>query len=206
MAWIHLYEENHPGVIVEMRVDTLARVQEAVVGGSVDIAALDQEPLPYYRGVLTPTQVAQEPIALVVHPGNTVASLSTVVLEEVLAGRIGDWEEVGGAGGPLQVYLLPDSAGVVRYLDQVVLADQGLAPQAIVCASTAALLRTVAGDPGAIGILPLNAVTSQVRLLGVDGLLPSDGGYPWRMPLLLSYGPAAPLQAREFVQYIVRQR
>ena len=206
LTWIRLYEENHPGVVVEMRADTFARVQEAVAGGSVDIAALDQEPLSYYQGVLTATQIADEPIALVVHSGNVIESLSSVVLQEVLAGRVGDWEEIGGVAGPLQVYLLPDSAGAVQYLDQVVLAGQRLAPQAIVCASSASLLRMVEGDSGGIGVLPLNAVTRQVRVLGVDGFLPSDGHYPWRMPLFLSYGPGAPLQAREFVQYIARQR
>lgn len=206
MAWIRHYEENHPGVVVEMRLDTFARVQEALAGGSVDIAALDQEPLPYYHGVLTATRVADEPIAVVVHPGNVVDSLASVVLAQVLAGRVRDWEEIGGPAGPLQVYLLPDSSGAVQYVDRVVLADQRLAPQAIVCASSASLLRAVDGDPGAIGILPFNAVTGQVRILGVDGFFPLATDYPWRMPLFLSYGPAAPLQAREFVQYIGRQR
>lgn len=205
LAWVRLYEANHPGVVVAVRQDTFARVQEAVAGGSVDIAALDQEPLPYYQGVLTLTHIADEPLALVVHPENTVAALSSAVLAQVLAGRVGDWGEIGGAAGPLQVYLLPDTSGAVQYMDRVALAGQRLAPQAVICASSTSLLRAVTNDRGAIGLLPLSAVTGQVHVVGVDGLLPDAAGYPWKMPLFLGYGPAAPPQAREFVQYIGRQ-
>lgn len=204
-AWVGRYEKNHPGVVVEVRSDTLARVQELVAGGSVDIAALDQEPLPYYEGVLTGTVVADEPVAVVIHAGKGVDSLSGAVLTQLLAGRVGDWAEIGGPAGPVQVYLLPESSGVVRYLEDAVMAGERLAPQAIVCASALSLLRAVAADPGGIGVVPFSALTGQGHVLGVEGRFPQDADYPWRMPLFLGYGPAAPLPAREFVQYIDRQ-
>jgi phosphate transport system substrate-binding protein len=203
-GWIALYEDNHPGVALEVRADTFARAQEALVQGTADIALLDQEPLLYYRGMLTATRVAAEPIAVVTHPGNPVAALSSVVLVEVLSGHVGDWSEIGGKAGPVQVYLLPDSAGEVQYLAHTALAGRRLAPQAVVCASAESVLHAVEADPGGIGLLSASAVTSQVAVLRVDDMLPGEAGYPWQMPLFLAYGQASPPQARDFVVYIGR--
>ena len=202
--WIAVYQDNHPGVALEVLPDTLTRVQDSVARGTADIALLDQEPLPYYYGVLTATQVAEEELAVVVHPRNALSSISSVALIEVLAGRVADWGAVGGEAGPLQLYLLPDSSGEVQFLARTALVGRRLAPQAVVCASATSLLRAVADDPSGIGILPSSAVVSQVAVLRVDDLLPGDEGYPWQMPLFLAYGPASPRQARDFCEYIGR--
>ena len=44
--------------------------------------------------------------------------------------------------------------------------------------SSAYVLKVVAKFPGAIGYLPAGQVTSAVKVIAIDGLLPSSAGYP----------------------------
>jgi ABC-type phosphate transport system substrate-binding protein len=201
-GWIARYEATRSAVVIGVRSSTLVGAQGDLAQGSADLAFLDQEPALFYRGVLTSTHVADEPIAVVVNPANPLADLPAVVLAELLSGRVADWSAAGGAPGPVQVYLLPDSAGVVQAFTRLV--DRPLASQAIVCASANSLQRAVGADPSGIGFLPAPSVSSGVAVLRVDGVLPGEAAYPWQMPLFLLHGPASPVQAREFVGFVQR--
>ena len=198
--WIVRYQE--------VRLDTRTEVQQASVGqaqallarGGVDLALLDEQPADVYRGVLTATRVAWEPLAIVVHPHNPLRDISTPALVEVFRGRIADWSLLGGAAGPVNIYTLPASSGTVQSFIGEALAGQELSSQAIVAASVEALLQAIAADPGGIGLVPAGAAGSSA-ILRVDGLLPSDPDYPWRSPLFLVHGPHPSAGAQEFIFY-----
>jgi phosphate transport system substrate-binding protein len=199
--WIDLFQEEHPAITLEVLPSSAAQAQEALAQGQVALAYLDQPPAALYQGVLTATQVASEPIAVLVHPGSPLSDLSRAAISELLSGRVESWGSVGGEDRPVQVYLRPDTAGEVRALAEA-LAGRHLAPQAIICASAESLRQAVARDPGGVGLLPAGDASAQVSVLRVDGARPSEPGYPWQMPLFLVYGPHSPTQAHDFIRFV----
>lgn len=202
--WLALYQARHPEVVVEVVPAGPEEAQEMLVQGQVALAVLDQEPAGRYRGILTATWVVSVPLAVVVHPDNPLRDLSSAAVAEVFRGRVGDWGLVGGEERPLQVHLLPDSSGVVRAFTRQAMAGRPLAPQARVHASPTLLLKALAQDPGGIGLLPAGETTGEVVTLRIDGRLPSEEGYPWRMPLYLLWGPHSPSEAFSFLLFISR--
>jgi len=199
-GWLARYQADHPTIAATIQPMSAARAQEALAQGQVDLALIDQPPAPIYRGVLTATELLREPLAVVVHPANPLHDLPSVAVGELLGGWITNWSQVGGADVPVQVYLLPDSAGEMIALAQTS-AGRRLAPQAIVCSTSDSLQRAIAADPGGVGVLLYSSSQGQVFALSVDGTPPDSPSYPWQMPFFLAYGPATPKQALAFVGF-----
>ncbi len=202
--WLALYQARHPEVVVEVVPAGPEQAQEMLVQGKVTLAVLDQEPAERYRGTLTATLVARVPLAVVVHPDNPLHDLSSAAVAEIFRGRVADWSLVGGRPDPLRLHLLPDSSGVVRAFVREATAGRLLSPQARVHASPALLRQSLGQDPGGIGLLPAGEETEGVAVLRIDGRLPSEEGYPWRMPLYLLWGANSPSEAFSFLLFISR--
>lgn len=200
--WLVFYQARHPEVVLEVVPAGPEQAQEMLSQGKVVLALLDQEPEERYRGVLTATQVVSVPLAVVVHPDNPLRDLSSAAVVEVFSGRVGDWGLVGGEEVPLQVHLLPDSSGVVRAFARQAMAGRPLSSQARVHASPALLRQALLQDPGGIGLLPVGEETEGLVVLRIDGRLPSEEGYPWRMPLYLLWGAKSPSEAFSFLLFI----
>ncbi|MGC9025005.1 MAG: substrate-binding domain-containing protein, partial [Chloroflexia bacterium] len=193
--WLALYQARHPEAVLEIVPAGPKQTQEMLAQGKVALAVLDREMEARYRGILTATWVISVPLAVVVHPDNPLRDLSSAAAVEAFSGRVGDWGLLGGEACPLQVHLLPDSWGVVQAFARQALAGRSLAPQARVHASPALLRQALAQDPGGIGLLPIGETTGEVVSLRIDGRLPSEEGYPWRMPLYLLWGAEVPQEA-----------
>lgn len=201
-TWLALYRNEHSNFETGILVLDAARAQEALAQGKIDLALIDQPPAPAYRGILTATEVAREPLAFIVHPANPLRDVPAVVAADLLSGRVMGWDQVGGADLPVQVYLLPDSTGEMVALTQI-FPGRRLASQAVVCATHDSLRAAVAADPGGIGILPYRFAVGQIAVLRVDGMAPNDPAYPWQVPLFLAHGPAGAERSPAFVRFVL---
>jgi ABC-type phosphate transport system substrate-binding protein len=198
------YQENRSQVLFDLYTRTPVDIQNALAEGTVDLALLDQEPAPFYLGTLTATLVAQQPIAVIVHRENRLSDLSAVSIVEILSGRVGNWNQVGGEGVPVQVYLESASTGALQAFEAEAMGDRRLAPNAIVRSSSESLIAAVAKDTGGIGLLPYTLVNEQVAVLRVDAQAPQEEDYPWHVALYLLYGPASPEEALRFIRFVER--
>ncbi len=201
--WVERYEKDQSFIVVDVISADAMHASENLNAGRIDMAVLDQEIANPYSETLTATLVASEPIAVLVNAGNPLRDLSAPAVAELLSGRIMEWSQVGGTAAPVQVYLEAEPAGEVLAFAAQALPGQRLAPQAIVCSSPAAVLSSIAQDPGALAILPASLVPSDAVQLRVDGLAPGSAGYPWQIPILLVYGPASPTGAHMFIQFVL---
>lgn len=127
-----------------------------------------------------------EPLAVVVSAKFDLKGLSKGELRQAFLG-----EAVKAGGRKLLPLNLSPKGDERQAFDQAVLGmgpeevprfwvDQrirgkGKPPKTIPSAAT--LLRLVAKLPGAIGYVPLSAVTDEVRVVAIDGHAPGDGDY-----------------------------
>jgi phosphate transport system substrate-binding protein len=101
--------------------------------------------------------IALDAIAVIVHPGNRVASLTLDQLKRIFACEITDWSQVGGSGGPIQVYARDAKSGTYDTFKSLVLATSE--PRSELCSKarryedSARLVSDVRGDPNGIGFV-----------------------------------------------------
>src|SRR5262249_38879458 len=95
--------------------------------------------------------IGQDGIAIIVHPDNPATGLSIQQLREIYQGRITNWKEVGGADIEISVVSREDGSGTRAEFEQAVMGDRRTTPNAQVTSSSAAMVQSVAAQPGSIG-------------------------------------------------------
>ncbi|WP_181418568.1 phosphate ABC transporter substrate-binding/OmpA family protein [Pseudoroseicyclus aestuarii] len=142
--------------------------------------------------------IAFDALVPIAAPGQGLRDLTPEDLAEVLAGRITDWQDLGGAALPLTLHLGPEDDGQLQGALLALLGDGELAPDAVRHASAGAVAAAVARDAGGIGLVPFGATdpAEPLALHGGCGLqghaLPetvATADYPLTQPLAL-YLPA----------------
>lgn len=99
--------------------------------------------------------VAIEAIAAIVSPRNPIPALSLRELAGIFSGAVGDWSALGGAPGPIAVYL-PESFGPDSLAASVAPGGFGANVQRL--PREADVAAAVAADPRAIGLTSLTRV------------------------------------------------
>ena len=170
-----------------------------LVDGTADIIFVtspSEEELAYAaeKGVeLTITPVVSEGFVFLVNKANPVDSLTLEQIRDIYAGRITNWQEVGGSDEPIIAFQRPENSGSqTGMLDLVIRADEIMpAPTEKVVAEMGALIDAVASYDNAQNAIGYSYyyyatdmwLNDEVKLLAVDGITPdkttiSDGTYP----------------------------
>ena len=170
-----------------------------LVDGAADIIfvtkpSVDELAYAAEKGVeLVVTPVVSEGFVFLVNKDNPVDTLTLEQIRDIYAGRITNWQEVGGPDEPIMAFQRPENSGSqTGMLDLVVGADEIMtAPTEKVVAEMGALIDAVASydnAQNAIGYSYYYYATDMwlnegVKLLAVDGVAPNketiaDGTYP----------------------------
>ncbi|MFA7303795.1 MAG: phosphate ABC transporter substrate-binding protein [Methanoregula sp.] len=118
------------------------------------------------------TTVAQDGIAVVVNPKNTIQYITLDQIKNIYLGKITKWTEITGAEVPgtnNQIVIVGrDSASGTRsYFDESVLAKTTPAKTMLEKNSNGAVLQTIAQTPGAIGYVSIGFVSNDVKALPI---------------------------------------
>ncbi len=131
------------------------------------------------RGAEAEQIIAIDGLAIIVHPGNRVASLSVEQVARLFAGEVRNWRELGGDNLSVELHARDDQSGTYDTFKELVLARQSktLAGSAARYESNDQLSNTVSTRPGAIGFVGLASVGRSKALAIADGnsqpMLPS---------------------------------
>jgi phosphate transport system substrate-binding protein len=151
-------------------------------------------------------------IAILVHPGNPVPSLTREQVARVFTGTVTNWSEVGGPNLNIQRYARDDKSGTYDSFKAMVLGTQTLAPGTRRYEDSAQLSDDVAADPGGVGFTGLAYVRSAravpVAEIGGTPLLPTrftvaTEDYPLSRRLFL-YTPSVAKSdwTRRFIEFV----
>jgi len=180
---------------------------QAALSGSADIGMADLVELPSEAKELVATVVARDGIAIVVHPQNTAAELTTQQIRDIFNGNITNWKELGGADAPITVVSREAGSGTRSSFEEIVDSVR-LRKDALIQDSNGTIRETVANDPNAIGYLSHGLINEKIKALKVDGQVSSEesiiaGKYKLVRPifLLVKGNPAGDI--KEFLDYIL---
>jgi hypothetical protein len=127
-------------------------------------------------------------LAVIVHKSNPTNNLSMAELREILLGKREFWKGsqkivvlLPNGGSPerevaLRTLDMNDSSYKQYWLERTSTGEDVAAPAAV--PSSGIALSLVAETPGAIAVVPLTDVRDSVKVVRIDGHLPSDAAYP----------------------------
>ncbi len=144
--------------------------------------------------------IGQDGLAIVVHPSNTILSLSVNTLQLIYQGRVTTWSDIGGADDlPITVISREAGADARLTFETLVMGERHTTLNARLALSDSSVLNFVASIPGAIGYVSMGLLDNRVRAVpllpaadteGGDAVLPtpetvSAGHYPLVMPIVI---------------------
>ena len=120
-----------------------------------------------------PFAVALDCLVPLVHPSNSVKSLTISQLRGIFSGKITNWTQVGGEDRPIVVVGRDTSSGTYGTWQSMVMDSRGktrITPRAQVAASSGAMMIAVAQNKNAIGYEGMGYISTSVKPLAVDGV------------------------------------
>ena len=110
----------------------------------------------------------EDELVVIVNPENPKQTLSSSELVSLFSGRIETWSEIGTLNHQVEVWIFPEGNILSETFQTGMLADNRITRLAALAPSSTALLESVGGDPGAIGILPRSWLSPEVKEIKVD--------------------------------------
>lgn len=203
------FRQQHPQVIFEVAAGGSVVGIQAVHEGTADIGmasrALKAEEA---QGIKVYT-VGIDALAIVIHPDNPVESITLPQLQDIYMGRIINWRELGGNDLAIIPIQREISSGTRGAFDELALEKQeSTAPELLTVITAGDVAANVAIQPAAIGYLGFGNLESDLKVIAIDGTLPSqesirDGTYPLFRPLSLLTGPLSQPLADEFINFVL---
>jgi len=112
--------------------------------------------------------VAKDGIAVIVHPSNTVETVTTAEVKAVYQGTTTNWKEIGGPDREIVVVGRDSASGTREFFHETVMKKEDFVPTQLEKNSNGAVKQTIAQTPGAIGYVGLGYVDETVKALKVD--------------------------------------
>lgn len=182
-----------------------------VVEGKADIGGTCRHVLPRQeeRGVkLIP--LGWDALVVLVHPSNTVTSLSLDQLKDIYTGKITNWKQAGGQDRKVLVVARSGKiSGVGRMFRELVFKnpEQDFTPDAKIVEESAGVEQVVEKEQGAIAVSGVSSAQKrEVKLVQVNGKAPTnenikDGSYLLYRPLYLVVKQQASDEVTKFVAF-----
>ncbi len=138
---------------------------------------------------LIETPLAYDGIAIIVNHENTVSDLSVDEISKIYRGEIKNWSELGGSDAEIVLIGREAGSGTRDGFETITdTKDKCMYRQELT--STGDVITSVSQNPSAIGYASIASIKNNVKILKVNGVLPSnetvrDASYVIQRPFLL---------------------
>lgn len=219
--WAEEFMNSHPGAEVSVTGGGSGTGIAAIINGTTDICAASrpmmekEKQLAEGKGV-QPQEfvVGRDGIAIIIHPENSVSTLTMQQLKQIFTGEVTNWKNVGGNDQPILVFSRESSSGTYVFFQEHVMDKSDYVQAARLLPGTSALVQGVSADKGGIGYVGLGFAEHGKGIKAVlvapddksEAVTPSEetvrkGLYPIARPLYL-YTKGVPTGlAKDFIDF-----
>lgn len=205
------FEKLNPGIRVDVQSGGSTRGVNDARSGLADIGMAsrslnsDEQDLKSYT-------IARDGIGIILHKSNPVASLSDAQIIAIYTGRITNWKEVGGKDAKITVVNKAEGRSTLElFLHHFHLKNSEIKAQ-VVIGDNQQGIKTVAGNPGAIGYVSIGtaeyeeAQGTPIHQLPLEGVAATvanvrNGSFPLARPLNLVTKTEAVGLVRRFIDF-----
>jgi phosphate transport system substrate-binding protein len=201
------FQQQYPGTTVDNSAVGSDNGIQALLGGSVDLAAVSRGLTPQEQAQgLVAVPVATDAIAVVVGVNNPFQrGMSATQVAQIFTGQLNSWATLGGASTPIRVINRPPVSGTAQAFQSMVLGggNFGTGPNITTMDrdATTPMLQQLGTD--GIGYATFEQVADQqtVRVVAIDGQTPESPSYPFKRPLYYVYRDANNPAVQAFLGY-----
>jgi len=202
-----VYMEKYPGVRITYAGTGSGAGIKAAQQGTHDIGTSSRELKPEEK-TIKEFRIANDGIALVVHPSNPVSDLTIEQVRKIFSGEISNWKDAGGPDAPITVITREDGSGTRGAFMEIVMHESQIKPDAVVQTKTGAVMTAVASDQNAIGYVSLGSVDNTVKALAIGGVKPSpeavkSGSYKIQRPFLFLTKEEPKGEVKKFIDFVL---
>ena len=150
---------------------------------------------------------ALDGVAVVVHPSNPVRALTAKQVQQIFAGSIRNWKNLGGPDAAIHLFTRDEASGTREVFWEKLLHKGAIARGANVVASNGAMKVAVAQDKAAIGYVSIGHVDRTVQAVVLDNVAASqtnalNGTYPVVRKLYMNTRGDPVGLVKTFIEYI----
>ena len=208
------YKASHPGTTFEIAAEGSTTGIAAITDGTAQIGMSSRRAKPTEmsaataKGVtLKPTIVAYDGIGVIVNKGNPLSTLTKRQVEQIFAGDITDWSQVGGTAGPFSIYTRNTSSGTYSDFKELAMKKRDYASSSQKMAGNEQIASEVAKNANGIGYVGLAYLTDPgIKTVSIEGALPTEESvlaktYPYARPTFYYTNGEATGEAAKFVEF-----
>ena len=205
------FESNHPDVRIDVQTGGSSRgIADARTGvaniGMVSRSLKDEEK------DLQAFSIARDGIGIILHKENSVKSLSNQQVIDIYTGKINNWQQVNGTNAPITVVNKAEGRSTLElFLDYFKLKNSDI-KSSVVIGDNQQGIKTVAGNPNAIGYVSIGTAEVSINnnvpieLLPLNGVGATteniqNGTFPLSRPLNLVTKTQPQGLDREFIEF-----
>jgi phosphate transport system substrate-binding protein len=208
------YKASHPGVTFEIAAEGSTTGIAAIIDSTAQLGMSSRRAKPTEmsagsaKGVtLQPTIVAYDGIGVIVNQGNPVSTLTKRQVEQIFAGDITDWSQVGGSAGPISIYTRNTSSGTYSDFKELAMKKRDYASSSQKMAGNEQIAAEVAKNANGIGYVGLAYLTDPgIKTISIEGSLPNEASviakkYPYARPTFYYTNGEAQGEAAKFLAF-----
>jgi len=205
------YEQEHPGVRIEVQAGGSARGIMDVRSGTAVLGMVSRDLKPDEQD-LVHALIAKDGIGMIVNKSNPVAGLSKEQVIGIYTGQITNWKEVGGDDAPITVVSKAEGRSTLEIFSSFFGIHYKDIKAHVIIGDNQQGIQTVAGSPGAVGYVSIGSAEYEaghgaaIRLIPMGNQVPStasvaSGQYAISRDLNLVYKTPLNEQVQDFVAY-----
>ena len=205
------FEEQHPGVRIDVQTGGSSRGISDVQSGAADIG-MASRPLTDSEATLTGHQVAVDGICFIVHESNPVETLTDEQVVAIFRGEVTNWKDLGGSDLPIVVVSKAAGRATLEVFLHYFQLDAVEIDADIIVGENQQSIKTVAGNPSAIAYVSIGTVGAEVergtpiRSVQSGNVAPTtenvaSGKFPMTRPLLLVTQGKLSDRAKVFIEF-----
>ncbi len=211
------YMNIYPGTNISVRGGGSGIGIKSIIMESIDIGNAsrkvneqENELIKKKQNELIETAIAIDVITIIVHKDNPISNISLKNLRFIYSGKITNWNELGGDDLEIVVISRDVSSGSFEVFNHAVLDNDLLKDNSMRLASNNAVATTVNYTSGAIGYVGLGYVNDDLKVLSIDGIIPSKDTvnnyeYPLTRKLYMYTTKTRSGATQDFIDFILSE-
>ncbi|MGB7416857.1 MAG: phosphate ABC transporter substrate-binding protein [Thermosynechococcaceae cyanobacterium] len=168
------YEKENPGVRVDVQSGGSSRGVADVRQKVADIGMVSRS-LKDDEADLKAFPIAKDGIAMIVHKDNPITQLTEAQILDIYKDKVNNWKQVGGKDAPITVVNKAEGRSTLELFLKYFKLEAPDIKADVVIGDNEQGIKTVAGNPNAVGYVSIGAAEFQVKNGGAIKLLPLNG-------------------------------
>ncbi len=201
------YETQNPQVRIDVQTGGSSRGLADVRQRVADIGMVSRAAKPEDKDLQFHT-IAKDGVVVIVHRDNPIQQLTNQQITDLYTGKLDNWQDVGGKSAPITVVNKAEGRSTLDVFTRHFQLKSSQIKADVVIGDNEQGIKTVAGNPQAIGYVSVGAAAvnvergTPIKVLPLDGIQATantvrDGEFPLSRPLnFVTQGALSPEQQK----------